>query len=645
MSYIPPDELKLARQLLDEDKYQETLQILNKYEKYEGITTEDLIECLLIKGELHLILHQYLKGMRILERAFQLSKNRNNKLQTFDSLSLKVRYPRLLREHELSQILNQLENIYLSFNDVSPNEKLKREALLHRTRGAVSFFFEYDYEKALNFYNRSLTIYETLGNKAEIAFALLINSNICFNKGDLSKSLKYAQKSLKLNRIRKRDKAWALSRLTAIFLAKGELDQALEYSEQLKTISEEINNPFWICLAISNIGYNNRLKGELDKALEYYKKALIFSEEYWLILSIPYIYFDLIRISTLMDSYEEAKNYLLNFKSFIDEVAIKDVERMYQLSEGIVLKASSNLRDHFKAEMILKDFISKKNPEVHYIITGITHLCDLLLMELRRTNDLNILDELNPLIARFSKTAEDQGSYWRLSEAKILQAKLALIQMNMGEARRFLAQAQVIADEHGLGILAQKISGEHDILLNQLSKWEQFKEEDAPVSKRVELSSLDEVVERLLEKRTVEPPKIMDEVPVLLLIIAEGGVLLFSYPFTEEWERDNELFGSFLSAITSFSNEFLSQGLDRVKFSQFTVLMEPIAHYSVYYVFKGQSYLAKQKLSHFIDLIQDEDTILRALDKYYQTSQIIELKDYPFLKVLLKEVFIKRNSN
>ena len=38
MPYSPPDELKNARQLLDEDKYQETLDVLVKFEEKNQIT-------------------------------------------------------------------------------------------------------------------------------------------------------------------------------------------------------------------------------------------------------------------------------------------------------------------------------------------------------------------------------------------------------------------------------------------------------------------------------------------------------------------------------------------------------------------------------------------------------------------------------
>jgi len=49
--------------------------------------------------------------------------------------------------------------------------------------------------------------------------------------------------------------------------------------------------------------------------------------------------------------------------------------------------------------------------------------------------------------------------------------------------------------------------------------------------------------------------ELVDEESVVLLIITEGGVLLFSYPFADEWEFDDELFGGFLTAFNNISDE------------------------------------------------------------------------------------------
>ena len=146
-------------------------------------------------------------------------------------------------------------------------------------------------------------------------------------------------------------------------------------------------------------------------------------------------------------------------------------------------------------------------------------------------------------------------------------------------------------------------------------------------------------------KSTLEPNELVDELPILLLIIAEGGALVFSYPFSEDWKFDDELFGSFLTAFNSISNEIFSEGLDRVKFGKQTVLMENIANFSICYLFKGQTYPAKQRFDEFIEKIQELTSIFQTLEKYYQTSQVAELADIPTLEPLILEVFSGKKLN
>ncbi len=145
------------------------------------------------------------------------------------------------------------------------------------------------------------------------------------------------------------------------------------------------------------------------------------------------------------------------------------------------------------------------------------------------------------------------------------------------------------------------------------------------------------------EKPGQTTEELVNEEPVVLLIITEGGVLIFSYSFVDEWERDNEMFGSFLSAFTSFSDEFFSEEFDRAKFGQYTVLMESLPNFSLCYLFKGQTVLASQKLAKFAERIQNTTTIWETLEKFYKTNQVLELKDSPSLKSLITEIFIEKS--
>jgi len=312
------------------------------------------------------------------------------------------------------------------------------------------------------------------------------------------------------------------------------------------------------------------------------------------------------------------------------------------------LLRSTRTRERAKAERFLIQEIERRDKILSRSTLGvpgaspilaIIELCDYYLEELRSTNDLGILDDIIPLIDRLLKETKRTKSISLHSHTLLLQGQISLLQMNMGDARRYLTQAQNIAESHGLQLLARAISSEHDKLLEQLNKWETLKNTKAPISERLNLTLLDDTVDRMQGRLAVSPPELSDESPLLLLIISEGGVLTFSYPFVNEWNRDNELFGSFISAFSSISNEYFSEGLDRVKFGQHMALLRSNKPFLICYLFKGQTYKAIQKIDKFIALIQDDVSIQNTLDKYYQTGQILELKEFPFLESLIKGIF------
>jgi len=63
----------------------------------------------------------------------------------------------------------------------------------------------------------------------------------------------------------------------------------------------------------------------------------------------------------------------------------------------------------------------------------------------------------------------------------------------------------------------------------------------------------------------------------------------------------------------------------------------------VCYLFKGQTYPAKQKLTNFIEEMQNNSIIWQTLDKFYKTSQVLEINDIPQLKSVVTEVFMSKS--
>jgi hypothetical protein len=62
--------------------------------------------------------------------------------------------------------------------------------------------------------------------------------------------------------------------------------------------------------------------------------------------------------------------------------------------------------------------------------------------------------------------------------------------------------------------------------------------------------------------------------------------------------------------------------------------------FSICYLFKGQTYLAKQRLGRFVVTIQEQTEIWETLKEFEKASQVVELKDLPNMENLLKDIFL-----
>jgi tetratricopeptide (TPR) repeat protein len=431
--------------------------------------------------------------------------------------------------------------------------------------------------------------------------------------------------------------------LALISRIKGELKKVLMYYEQCLPVFEKYNNITMFAITLNNTGSVYREMGDLDQALVYLERGLGVAKKTrnnWLIsLNLGSI------IETLVPKgeIEQAQRYLEQLEEINEKEDNKMIKLWYLFCKALVLKTSSRIHNRAKAQELLRQIVQGEIISYEITIFALLNLCDLLLDELRTTNNIEILDEIQPLITQLLEIAEGLNSFWILGETYLLQAKLALIKLDLTEARRLLTQGQQIAEKYGLKSLAMKISNEHDELLKQLSIWEYFKQTKSSLEERLKLSRLSEQMEIMAKKRVIEPLDIIEEIPVVILIMSEGGIPIFSQIFAEEWSFQDHLFGGFLNAVNSFSNEMFSKGLDRAIFGEFTLLMKAANPFLVCYLFKGQSYIAQQRIKYFVDNIQTNNNIWQGLNKFFQTNREIQLKDIPSLKPVISEIFIDKN--
>jgi len=682
MSDLRPEQLIYAEELLYNGKVEEALEIIMNFEKKGELTPKDQLSVLLLKGWIYWCKTQMKDAVEVGELAYSMSQELGLVPESIEALNLRALIWFLGNVDKALSLILEAEKLLNSLSDESSANIFKLKSSLTFSKSWI-YFHKSDFNIALDLALEALTLGEKIKNNVIVGYNLILIGYIYMGKGELDTALEYAMKSLKfcekldfqvqiayilcgigrfyylkggLNRalefckkslsigeITNMIKVNTLSNIGFIYRDRGELNKALKYTKQSTKLAEEVLGYYFMIINKRNMGEIYRKKGESGQAIKYFEQSLVLSEKIGSTLEMIYPLLCLLLITLDNNSHEQAHQYLKRLENLSDQNENTIFKQGYSLGKALMLKSSSRMRDKVKAEGLLKQIVKDDIVYPQFHILSIVTLCDLLLEELFTYNNLGVLDEINPLITQLLKIAENQHSFSWLGEGKLLQAKLALIQINIEEAKKLLTEAQRITELHRLQLLARKISSEHDLLLEQLEEWQALRSRKPLISDRIKLASIDEVISRLQGTRAVAPPELIDEVPVLLLIIAEGGVPAFSNSFTGEWSFEDGKFSNFLTAFNTFSEEVFSKGLDRAKFGEYMLIMDSVGSFSVCYLFKGQSYVAKQKLIQFAHRVQNTTSIWRAFEDFHKTHQTIILTENPPLESLITEIFTSKS--
>ncbi len=416
---------------------------------------------------------------------------------------------------------------------------------------------------------------------------------------------------------------------------KGEIHTSLELHKKAYDLVKDTNDKLLISASLSNIAEIYFHLKEYDRAIKYAKNVVRINNR----IILPHALKTLVKISLIKGDIKKAKEYFDYFNDRSDLLHSRQHKTFIVCLNALILKSSLRARDRIKSEDLFKSIALDSTIPNEERIEPIISLCELYLKELRMTKDPKIIDDIQPYIQELLNIARDQHLYFILAETYFLQAKLSLLTSEIKNAKKFLTQAQNIAETYGLKHLAMKISNEHDKLLNQEKIWERLKQSNLPLSERLELAGLNEKVEFMKKKGIMEVLELSDEEPVLLLIMTEGGVPLFMHPFIEDKSFGSHLFSGLLTTVDYFIRETFSEDLDRAVFGEYILIMKSVPPFFISYIFKGNSYYALQKVSSFIDSIQKNEYLWTKLLTHFQTNQVIQLNDIPLLSSLITETF------
>lgn len=641
------EELTQVRKLIDEGKLDKSFSILKDFEEEGEHTPFNWVLCKFLKCQVFRYQGLFEKAIELGEQAYNESLEVENNFLSIDILLLMAQV--LSINHMFDKAFNKISLAEDHLNRLTGESSINYKQRKAHIAFQKGFYYieKHELDLGLEFCEQNYAMEEEIGIKKNIAKSLVSISIIYLGQVKLDLAIKYARQALSIvNRSKaKWIKLLSLNFLGMAFQYKGELDHAIKSYERALAVGRETNNGYWMALINANLSEVYTWKGHLDLALESIEQVIEFYTDIGYLKMIVGTTDLLIQILIEKGELKRAQQTLDQLEQININIQWSDkiYTWIYRLCKVSVLKTSLLARNRGKAEEILKEILYEEDLTIDIKIRGLLYLSELLLTELQLTNEAEVLEEVKLVITQLLDLSEQSDSFWILGETYLLQAKLALISLNLTEVQKFLTQGQKIAEKYGLTLLAQKISNEHDEFLRQSKMWENIKESESSITERIRLVRLDEQMKNMIRKRVIESPELTDEEPLLLLIVSEGGRPVFSQSFAENQDIEDHLFGGFFTAINSFISEKFSEGLDRAIFGEHTLLMNSIAPFLVCYIFKGQSYSAQQRITYFMDKLQSDKLVWQTFNKFFQLNKEIQLNDIPSLEPLIDKIFIERS--
>jgi serine phosphatase RsbU (regulator of sigma subunit) len=250
--------------------------------------------------------------------------------------------------------------------EVARSKKLKKwEAKALNTIGA-SYQIKGNYLKAIEFYQQSLKVSESIGEMKRVASSLANIGSLYINIGEFEKALDYQNKSLVLFRKldMKAGMASALNNIGIIYNNISNYEKALEYNEKGLKLYEELGDKQGIAAATGNIGNIYMSLQNYDKALEYQQKSLSITQEIGDKPGIASNFTNIGRILSRQKQYDKALPFLTQAISVAKESedVFSEKEASYVLYE--IYKQKNNPKkslEYYENYVALRDSILKED--------------------------------------------------------------------------------------------------------------------------------------------------------------------------------------------------------------------------------------------------------------------------------------------
>ena len=130
------------------------------------------------------------------------------------------------------------------------------------------------------------------------------------------------------------------------------------------------------------------------------------------------------------------------------------------------------------------------------------------------------------------------------------------------------------------------------------------------------------------------------ETPILLLVLTEGGLSIFTKKFEAGRQLVDQLIGGLITAINSFGQDvFEGSPMDQIVYQEYTVVLTVYENMMFCYIFQGTAQFAREKLALFVESLQTSDEIWEILDTARKRGVFLKSSEQNRLDQIITDVF------
>ncbi|MGQ1784349.1 tetratricopeptide repeat-containing sensor histidine kinase [Saccharicrinis sp. GN24d3] len=193
------------------------------------------------------------------------------------------------RVNLLNETANAFQNINPETSKKYITEAYNISIALNYSKGKAEAFYQManyyntisDFEKVLEYAQKSQTIFEDISDKKGMAKNMLAIGDIYYFQGDVVKALDFKKKALDIN-IELKDSlaiCHSYANIGTDYCDIGNFALALDYEKKALDIAYNLTNKKSISYALNNLGVVYNVQGNFPKALECYQKSFWIDEK------------------------------------------------------------------------------------------------------------------------------------------------------------------------------------------------------------------------------------------------------------------------------------------------------------------------------------------------------------------------------